>query len=132
MLFRSIGKEILSNAVILSFDTGRSIETDGGMSFDMTIREIRVAKNAYTNSASGKTVKSGMQQITRNNKAVYHTVRNGDTLYGLSRAYYGTDQQYVKLYEANSAVIEAAARDAGYVSSDGGAVLIAGTKLLIP
>ncbi|MEE0023899.1 LysM peptidoglycan-binding domain-containing protein [Ruminococcus sp.] len=129
---RYIGKEILSNAVILSFDTGRSIETDGGMSFDMTIREIRVAKNAYTNSASGKTVKSGMQQITRNNKAVYHTVRNGDTLYGLSRAYYGTDQQYVKLYEANSAVIEAAARDAGYVSSDGGAVLIAGTKLLIP
>lgn len=129
---RYIGKEILSNAVILSFDTGRSIETDGGMSFDMTIREIRVAKNAYTNSASGKTVKSGMQQIARNNKAVYHTVRNGDTLYGLSRAYYGTDQQYVKLYEANSAVIEAAARDAGYVSSDGGAVLIAGTKLLIP
>ena len=73
-----------------------------------------------------------MQQIARNNKAVYHTVRNGDTLYGLSRVYYGTDQQYVKLYEANSAVIEAAARDAGYVSSDGGAVLIAGTKLLIP
>lgn len=127
-----IGKEILSNAVILSFDTSRNIEMDGGMSFDMTIREIRVARSAYQNAATGKTVKSGTQQVVRNNGSVYHTVKNGDTLYSLSLMYYGNDTGYVKLYNANSTAIENAARQAGYTSSDGGHVLISGTKIRIP
>lgn len=127
-----IGKEILSNAVILSFSTSREIEMDGGMSFDMTIREIRVAQSAYRDVATGKTVKSGTQQIVRNNSTVYHTVKNGDTLYSLSLMYYGSDISYVKLYEANSTVIETAAREAGYTSSDGGSALIAGIQLRIP
>jgi len=48
-----IGKEILSNAVILSFNTSRDITVDGGMSFDMTIREIRVAQSAYRDASTG-------------------------------------------------------------------------------
>lgn len=127
-----IGKEIISNAVILSFDTSRDIETDGGMSFDMTIREIRVAQSAYRDAATGKTVKSGTQQVARNNQEIYHTVKSGDTLYSLSLMYYGNDTGYVKLYEANSTTIENAAREAGYTSSDGGSVLIAGIQLRIP
>lgn len=97
-----IGKEILSNAVILSFDTDRDIEVDGGMVFQMKIREIRVAQSAYRDAATGKTIKSGTQQIIRNNHAVYHTVKEGDTLYNLSLMYYGSDAGYVKLYAANS------------------------------
>ena len=127
-----IGKEIISNAVILSFDTSRDIETDGGMSFDMTIREIRVAQSAYRDAATGKTVKSGTQQVVRNNQEIYHTVKSGDTLYSLSLMYYGSDTGYVKLYEANSTTIENAAREAGYTSSDGGSVLIAGIQIRIP
>lgn len=127
-----IGKEILSNAVILSFDTSRDIEMDGGMSFDMTIREIRVAQSAYRDAATGKTVKSGAQQVVRNNQEIYHTVKSGDTLYSLSLMYYGNDTGYVKLYETNSITIENAAREAGYTSSDGGSVLIAGIQLRIP
>lgn len=127
-----IGKEILSNAVILSFDTSRDAEMDGGMLFDMTVREIRVARSAYKDAATGKTVKSGTQQVTRNNQAVYHTIKNGDTLYSLSLMYYGSDIGYTKLYQANSASIESAARQAGYASSDGGHVLITGTKIRIP
>lgn len=127
-----IGKEILSSAVIVSFDTSRDVEMDGGMSFDMTIREIRVARSAYKDAAAGKTVKSGTQQVTRNNTAVYHTVKNSDTLYSLSLMYYGSDIGYVKLYQANSTTIENAARQAGYTSSDGGHILIAGTKIRIP
>lgn len=127
-----IGKEILSNAVILSFDTDRDIAVDGGMVFNMTIREIRVAQSAYQDAATGKTIKSGTQQVIRNNLAVYHTVKNGDTLYHLSLMYYGSDAGYVKLYEANSMEIETAAREAGYPSSDGGHVLMAGMQILIP
>lgn len=129
---RYIGKEILSNAVILSFDTSRSIKVDGGMSFDMTIREIRVAQSAYRNAATGKTIKSGTQQVVRRNQKIYHTVKKGDTLYSLSLMYYGSDAGYVKLYEANGDVIENAAHKAGYTSSDGGSVLIAGLQLYIP
>lgn len=127
-----IGKEILSNAVILSFNTSRDITVDGGMSFDMTIREIRVAQSAYRDASTGKTVKSGLQQIVRNNNEVYHTVKDGDTLYSLSLMYYGSDSGYVKLYEANSITIEEAAKEAGYTSSNGGHVLITGIKILIP
>lgn len=127
-----IGKEILSNAVILSFNTSRDITVDGGMSFDMTIREIRVAQSAYRDASTGKTVKSGLQQIVRNNNEVYHTVKDGDTLYSLSLMYYGSDSGYIKLYEANSITIEEAAKEAGYTSSNGGHVLITGIKILIP
>ena len=102
------------------------------MSFEMTLREIRVAKSAYQNAATGKTVKSGTQQVIRNNREVYHTVKNGDTLYSLSLMYYGSDAGYTKLYAANQERIEAAARAAGYTSSDGGQVLIGGTQLRIP
>lgn len=127
-----VGKEILSNAVITAFNTSHSIEIDGGMEFDMTIREIRVARSAYRDTSAGKTVKSGTQQIIRNNKEVYHTVKSGDTLYSLSLMYYGSDSGYVKLYETNSTIIETAARKAGYTSSDGGSILITGTKIKIP
>lgn len=127
-----IGKEILSNAVILSFNTSRDITVDGGMIFDMTIREIRVAQSAYRDASTGKTVKSGLQQIVRNNNEVYHTVKDGDTLYSLSMMYYGSDSGYVKLYEANSTIIEESAKEAGYTSSNGGHVLITGIQILVP
>ena len=127
-----IGKEILSNAVILSFNTSRDIAVDGGMLFDMTIREIRVAQSAYRDAGTGKTVKSGLQQIVRNNNEVYHTVKDGDTLYSLSLMYYGSDSGYMRLYEANSIIIEEAAKEAGYTSSNGGHILITGIQILIP
>lgn len=127
-----IGKEILSNAVILSFNTSRDITVDGGMIFDMTIREIRVVQSAYRDASTGKTVKSGLQQIVRNNNEVYHTVKDGDTLYSLSLMYYGNDSGYVKLYEANSTIIEESAKEAGYTSSNGGHVLITGIQILVP
>ncbi len=126
-----IGKEILSKAVILDFDTSRSIEIDGGMEFSMTIREIRVASSAYTSTTSGKTVKSGTQQVVKNNGAVYHTVKKSDTLYSIALMYYGNDTKYAALYAANSDVIETAAKNAGYTSSNGGEYLIAGTQLYI-
>lgn len=127
-----IGKEILSKAVITDFDTSRTIEIDGGMEFSMTIREIRVAVSAYTGSTSGKTVKSGTQQVVKNNDTVYHTVKKGDTLYSIALMYYGNDTKYTTLYAANSDTIETAAKNAGYTSSSGGEYLVAGTQLLIP
>jgi nucleoid-associated protein YgaU len=127
-----IGREIISNAVIISFETSRKTELDGGMDFEMTVREIRVARSAYQGASVGNTVKSGTQQVTKNNTTVYHTVKSGDTLYSLSLMYYGSDSGYVKLYSSNKEAIEKAARNAGYTSSDGGHVLISGTQILIP
>lgn len=127
-----IGKEILSNAVITAFETSRTVSADGAIGFTMTVREIHVAVSAYKNTSTGKTVKSGTQQVTVNNTSVYHTVRSGDTLYSLALMYYGTDSYYTTLYSANKSTIENAAKSAGYTSSDGGGILVKGTKLLIP
>ena len=74
-----IGKEILSNAVIESFQTSRTVDLSGGIQFTMNIREIRVAKSAYRDAATGKTVKSGLQQIQKDAHTVYHTIHSGDT-----------------------------------------------------
>lgn len=59
---------------------------------------------------------------------LYYTI----SLYNLSLMYYGSDAGYVKLYAANSTEIETAAREAGYPSSDGGHVLMAGMQIRIP
>lgn len=127
-----IGKEILSNAVIESFQTSRTVDLSGGIQFTMNIREIRIAKSAYRDAAAGKTVKSGLQQIQKDAHTVYHTIHSGDTLYSLAMLYYGTDSKYADLYAANSDSIEQAARESGHVSSNGGRILIPGVQIQIP
>ena len=125
-------KEILSNAVIESFQTSRAVDLSGGIQFTMNIREIRIAKSAYRDAAAGKTVKSGLQQIQKDAHTVYHTIHSGDTLYSLAMLYYGTDSKYADLYAANSDSIEQAARESGHVSSNGGRILIPGVQIRIP
>ena len=100
------GRNIINNAIIETFDTGHPNTIWGGCSFNMTIKEIRVAKSAYvkpktTNVNTKKATKSGTQQVQNNTTAKYHTVKTGDCLWNIAKAYYGNGSQYVKIYEAN-------------------------------
>lgn len=120
-----IGRNIISNAVITSFDTGHTIDIKGGCSFRMSIEEIRVTKPAYiptknVNSNSKKSTKSGTQQVKKNTKETWHTVKSGDTLWGIAAKYYGNGSQYNKIYKANTKLI----KDPNKISI--------GWKLLIP
>lgn len=61
-----------------------------------------------------------------------YTVASGDTLWDISKKYYGSGSQYPKLYSANADVIEAAAKKHGKSSSGNGNWIYPGTVLSIP
>lgn len=96
-LIKYSGRNILSNAVIEKFDTSHPLEIQGGCAFDMTLREIRVAKPAYVQPDN----KSGTQQVESNAEKRYHIVKKGDCLWNIAKAYYGNGALYTKIYEAN-------------------------------
>lgn len=102
------GRNIIKNAVIEKFDTGHPNTIYGGCSFSMDIKEIRVAKPAYIapksnagTASTKKSTKSGTQQVQSNTSKKYHTVKKGDCLWNIAKAYYGNGSMYTKIYEAN-------------------------------
>ena len=61
-----------------------------------------------------------------------YTIVSGDTLWSIAQRNYGAGTDWQKIYEANSEVIEAAARTHGFSSSDHGNRIWPGTALTIP
>lgn len=61
-----------------------------------------------------------------------HTVVSGDTLWGISKQYYGAGAQYSRIYGANSGTIEASAKKHGKSSSDNGHWIYPGDVFVIP
>jgi nucleoid-associated protein YgaU len=61
-----------------------------------------------------------------------YVVRSGDTLWSISKKYYGNGAYYTRIYEANRTVIENAAKQNGRASSSQGSFIYPGTKLTIP
>ena len=102
-----IGRNIISNAVITSFETEHTIDIKGGCSFRMSIEEIRVAKSAYVApSTTKKSTKSGTQQVKKNTKETWHHVKSGETLWKIAEKYYGDGSKYVNIYRANTSRIK--------------------------
>ena len=102
-LVKFTGCYILSNALITSFDTEYTNKVNGGCGFTMTIKEVRIAKKAYTGS-SAATVKQVTSKKTQN-ATRYYTVKSGDCLWNIAKKYYGSGSQWVKIYNANKKVI---------------------------
>ena len=61
-----------------------------------------------------------------------HTVKSGDTLWGIAKKYYGSGSKWKKIYNANKSTIEKAAKKRGKKSSSNGHWIFSGTKLTIP
>jgi LysM repeat protein len=108
-----VGRCILSNALITEFNYKYSNKVDGGCEFDMTIKEVRIAKSAYVKSKSKKKTTS-TKQVTKKKKSTkrYYTVKTGDCLWTIAQKYYGNGMQYTKIYNANKAMIDK--RNKGY------------------
>lgn len=61
-----------------------------------------------------------------------YTVKSNDTLWAIATRFYGNGTQYMKIYNANSSVIESTAKAHGFSSSQQGHWIWAGTQLTIP
>lgn len=61
-----------------------------------------------------------------------YTVVSGDTLWGISKKFYGTGTKYNIIYEANKDIIEATAKQHGKKSSDNGHWIWPGETFTIP
>lgn len=105
---RYSGRNIISNAIIEAFDTEHPNTIYGGCAFSMTIKEVRVARSAQStgDTATKQETKSGTQQVQSNTSSKTHTVKRGECLWSIAKAYYGNGAKYKDIYEANKDKIE--------------------------
>lgn len=61
-----------------------------------------------------------------------YTIQRGDTLWGIAGRFYGAPTRWREIYNRNSGVIEAAARQHGKTNSSQGTWIYPGTVLVIP
>lgn len=91
------GRTTLSNCLITEFSTSHPHTVWGGCEFSMTLKEIRTASTSYNSSSKSKdTQKTGTQQTEKKSTSeyVYHTVKNGDTIWALVAASNAPYKQY--------------------------------------
>lgn len=90
-------------------------------------REIDVGISTNKSSSSEKS-----QKRPTDSKSKKYKVKKGDTLWDISRDYYGSGSKYTKIYDANKSVIESTAKKHGKSSSQKGHWIYPGTVLVIP
>lgn len=97
----------------------------------VTIKKTTTKKATTTKKPTTKktTAKSKTKTVSKNKT---HTVKTGDTLWGIARKYYGDGTKWKKIYTANKKVIEKVAKQRGLKSSSNGHWIFTGTKLTIP
>ena len=61
-----------------------------------------------------------------------YTIKKGDTLWGISKKFYGAGSKWKTIYEANKDIIESTAKKYGKKSSDNGHWIYPGVTLTIP
>ena len=95
-----------------------------------------VKKTVVNNTSTTNTNKNTATTVTTVNKPVdntkSYTIQKGDTLWGISKKFYGNGNKWETIYNANKKVIEDAAKKNGKKSSSNGNLIYPGTKLVIP
>lgn len=90
----------------------------------IVVKGVTVAK-----VASGQTTKKAKESSS---KSKTYTIVSGDTLWKISTKELGSGAKYMQIYNANSGVIESAAKSHGKSSSSNGHWIYPGTTLSIP
>lgn len=103
-LVEYVGVHVLSGMMITEFKTTGDGSIRGGCRFTMGLKEVRIAASPYAAGSVG----TGEQQVEQEpggeqskSQARTHTVKNGDTLWGLAKSYYGNGGLFPQIFEAN-------------------------------
>lgn len=136
--------KINMQVVISSFSYGEEDGT-GDIKYKLSLMEYRAPK--YTKpkkkktsktaaSTTKKNIKQGTKRENSKTKAKVHIVFGNDTLWSISKKYYGTGSYANKIYEANKTIIERTAVKHGFRSSANKGVngwwIFDGERLVIP
>lgn len=87
-----------------------------------------VKNKVKTGNTSGK-VKTVVKTVPETKS---YTIKKGDTLWAISKRFYGTSSKWETIYQANKKVIEDAAKKHGRKSSSNGHWIYPNTKIIIP
>ena len=136
--------KINMQAVISSFSYGEEDGT-GDIKYKITLTEYRTPKytkpkkkktSKTATSATKKNIKQGTSREKTKAKAKVHIVSGNDTLWSISKKYYGSGTYANRIYEANKSVIERTAAKHGFRSSANKGVkgwwIFDGERLVIP
>lgn len=106
------------------------------VSVETTTKTDTTTETTKETTTGGKTTTTKTQttkkRSTKKTKNKKHTVKSGDTLWGISKKYYGSGAKWKTIYTKNKSTIEKVAKQHGYKSSSQGHWIWPGTVLTIP
>ncbi|MBA4294365.1 LysM domain-containing protein [bacterium] len=102
-LLKFVGRSAVDNVVILNLNRKYTAQVENGVAVQITLRKIRVADTPWIKMPPKKKPsikpptkggeKKPTQKKARPSPATYHTVKPGDTYWGLSKRYGSSIQQ---------------------------------------
>lgn len=88
-----------------------------------------IPNNSNPSNPNKQPVSNPTKPVVKNET---YTVKSGDTLWNISKKFYGTSDKWKTIYDANKTLIEKTAQKHGRKSSSNGHYIYPGTKLIIP
>ncbi|MFC2948530.1 LysM peptidoglycan-binding domain-containing protein [Virgibacillus sediminis] len=87
------GRQIVPNVLIESLSYNADKNIANGFNFSMTLKKVRFGETSYTPQTKPVTNSGQKQTKNKNEEAVYHVVKRGDTYWGQARKYGTTVKQ---------------------------------------
>lgn len=154
VVVRAAGTKLLFDTNLLMACEGYNLKESADNGFDIeleislkqyreygvktiTLVTVQTTKTTDTTTTTDKTTTTSASTTTdRDNSSKdtskKYTVKKGDTLWGISKKYYGSGSKWKTIYNKNKSVIESTAKKRGLKSSSTGHWIFPGTVLTIP